>query len=326
MPRIRPTLGLGLLLAASSVGVAAPTALAADDPTVTPAPTPIVTPTPTPVPPTPTPRPPASPPAVSFVSATDTTVTVRISSGAWGIEVSLDGKYVSSANPNGEYTFKGLQPETTYAVTAKAFYGIYGEDGISPASAPLSVTTTSAIPATPTPTPVPVSAALAGSTSLSLRGGWFSGVGTGPASATGTIEGSTGVFGGTVSVGPVSATILLLGTIPLKATLAFTPAGAATSTSDATSTSLKTSQDVAFKRVTFGGVSLAGAGCHTAAPVAISLKGAPTLFTLGGIASGSVSLGRLTGCSTFGTLTANNAGLSTLSLSLTPATGPVPTT
>lgn len=314
MPRIRPT--LGLLFVAAAAGIAAPSAFAADDPVATP----IVTPTPTPLPPTPTPRPPVntSPPLVTFVSATDTSVTVRVdaSSGANGgshVFVRVDGKGVKDGNP-GQFTLTGLQPGTSYAIDAQALYGFYGESGVSPYSTPITVNTLAA----------PAQLSFVGGTSLSLRGGWFTGVGSGTSAVSGTVNGTTGAFDGTIAIGQIPATITLLGAFPFKATLAFTPVGPATGTSDPTATTLTTSQDVAFKRVTFSGVSVAGTACHTAAPVTLVLKGQASLLTTGGIASGPATLGRLTGCSTFGTLTANNAGLATVALNIAPAPKPTP--
>ena len=261
---------------------------------------------------------PTQPPAFGPITVTDTSATVQFVGGygTFRVNFSLDGQPVKSVdlpnpgNPQGTVTLEGLSPNTTYTLTAS---GIAYNTGQSKPSAPKQFTTLS---------PAKQSVALSGPAALALRSPQLAGTATGTSTVSGELTPATGAFNGLVSLGPATASLKAFGAFPVKARLTFKGVGASTGTVGSGGASLRTTQDVAISGVTLAGLSIATGTCHTAVPPTFTLSGPAATLTAGGTATASFTLGRLTGCSTFGSFFGTTGGTAALSVRLAPTPAP----
>lgn len=256
-----------------------------------------------------------APPTFGPITVTDRSATFAATTGY--LALSLDGRNVPfTRGPDGKVTIDGLTPATTYRLT-----GIVASvvDGISDPSAPVTFTTR----------PGPTQALqLAGPGNLNVQGSL-----TGNTATQGRIAGAlttstgtgTGTFAGETEIGSAVGSTTALGFIPIRATFAFSQISAATGVASADGGfSVTTTQDIALKVATVLGVRIATGSCHTATPPSITLKSTTpgATFFSGGTVFGQFTLGRLTGCSSFGSIFGSNGGRGALSLKLAP---PAPT-
>lgn len=206
--------------------------------------------------------------------------------------------------PTQQIALSGLTPNTTYNVRVSA-YALWE-------TSPLSDVVTFTTPSSDRPVELSASGTVTLRSPLSgsaaIRGGLSGKVDAG------------GGFTGAATFAPATATFKAFGgLIPVRATLGFTPSGDATGTEVGSSFTLATKQDIAIKNATFAGVKVSVGTCHTATPPTITLKSTGSAdLTAGGAASGTFTLGRLTGCSTLGSLVGTNGGATTLSVKFQP--------
>ncbi len=244
-------------------------------------------------------------PVIDRVETTPTSATIyfkpEVGSSRW-LYIVFDGNtQVANQVGNGPITISGLTPGSMHVFTAVASTVSYG----SPTSDPVTVRL-------PMPTP-PVR--LNGAGNLNIKGSLV-GRATSQVVVNGTLNPATGTLDGTTAIAPAFGTMTALGVLPIKVALGFTPVGATTGTSPAEGGfTVTTTQDIAIKSASFLGIRIATGTCHTATPPAITLtsSSAGASFRAGGTASGQFNLGKLTGCSSFGSIIGTNGGRGTLS-------------
>lgn len=255
------------------------------------------------------PTPPWPGPSITVVSTTATSATIRFDSGSGTDSIAVrldDGAERVISGSSGTVTFDGLTPNASHTVSAIARRV---EDTPSLLSTKVFSTASASVPAS-----------LNGSSKFAVTGSLV-GNAASQALVRGDLDAATGAFSGTTTIEPATGNTTALGLFGIRATFGFTEAGATTGTSSAANGfSLTTTQDVALKKATFLGLTVATGTCHTATPAAITLKSTTpgATLTTGGGATGTFQLGKLTGCSTFGSLFGTNGGRATLQVQLAP--------